>query len=198
MSTLTSPDRVRAQVRAQVRIQGRSQRTAAVAVERARLSLVPPRRVRPPRAPFAVLVFAVLAAGIVGLLLFNTHMQQASFHATQLQQEADDLTARQQKLDMELEALRYPQRLAQAGRDLGLVVPPVPTFISLADGKVLGVPTVATPDDAERITGRPATLPPALNPPPIIKKVIVPPAGPTNPTTDGPASTANGAGAGTN
>jgi hypothetical protein len=99
---------------------------------------------------------------------------------------------------MELEALRDPQRLAQAGRDLGLVVPPVPASINLEDGKVLGVPTVATPDDAERITGRPATLPPALKPPPIVKKVIVPPADPTNTAADGPASPANGAGAGTN
>ena len=193
MSTLSSPDRVR--VRVPNRSQSRAQRSAAAAVERARLSLVPVRRTDAPRAPFAVLVFAVLAAGVVGLLLFNTHMQQASFYATELQTQADDLTARQQKLDMELEELRDPQRLAQAGRDLGLVVPPVPAFISLKDGKVLGVPTVSTPDDYVRIKGLPAHLPDALDPDPIIKRVK---AATTNPADDGRASAGNAAGTGTN
>lgn len=195
MSSLTSPDGVRAQTR----LAGRTQRTAAAAVERARLSLVPARRTVTPRAPFAVLVLAVLALGVVGLLLFNTHMQQASFQATALQQQADDLVAQQQKLDMELQELRDPQRLAEAGRDLGLVAPPVPAFIRLVDGKVLGVPTVATPDDYVPVMGLPATLPAELDPEPIIRTVRAPKADPrTNPTGNGPASGNGAAGAGTN
>jgi hypothetical protein len=149
----------------------RAPRFAEAAVERARLSLVPVRRTRPPRAPFAVLVFAILGAGVVGLLMFNTHMQQASFYATRLQHQADDLTARQQALDMELERLRAPQRLAEAGKELGMVAPGVPAFVRLGDGTVIGTPTPASPEDAVRIEPLPAGLPDALRRKPIIVRV---------------------------
>jgi hypothetical protein len=118
-----------------------------------------------------VLVFAILGAGVVGLLMFNTHMQQASFYATRLQNRADDLTARQQALDMELERLRAPQRLAQAGKALGMVAPGVPAFVRLSDGTVVGNPTPASPDDAVRIDPLPAGLPAPLQRKPIIVRV---------------------------
>ena len=61
-------------------------RFAEAAVERARLTVVPPRRAigqtQAARTPFAVLVIAMLVAGVVGLLMFNTNMQQSSFRAT--------------------------------------------------------------------------------------------------------------------
>ncbi|MGY2875295.1 hypothetical protein ACVW00_002485 [Marmoricola sp. URHA0025 HA25] len=159
MSTLMSQARARAP------------RFAEAAVERARLSLVPVRRTRPPRAPFAVLVFAILGAGVVGLLMFNTHMQQASFYATRLQQHADDLTARQQALDIDLEQLRAPQRLAEAGKALGMVAPGVPAFVRLSDGSVVGTPTPASPEDAVRIEPLPPGLPAALQRKPIVIRV---------------------------
>ena len=154
----------------------RAPRLAEAAVERARLTLVPARTTRAPRAPFAVLVLAILAAGVVGLLMFNTHMQQGSFYATRLQQHASDLTARQQALDMQLERLRAPQRLATAGKALGMVAPGVPAFVKLSDGSVVGTPTPASPDDAVRINPLPAQLPAPLRPKPIIVRVPAPPA----------------------
>ncbi len=160
MSTLRSPAGFRAA------------RPALAAVERARLALVPTRRVRAPRAPFAVLVLAILGAGVVGLLVFNTQMQQASFYATDLQKQADDLASRSQSLDMELDRLRDPQRLAQAGKELGMVAPSVPAFVNLSDGRVVGTPTAAVPEDAVRINPLPAQLPAPLRPKPIIKKVL--------------------------
>ena len=146
-------------------------RFAEAAVERARLSVVPGQVVRAPRAPFAVLVLGILVAGVVGLLMFNTHMQQASFYATSLQQRADALTAQQQSLDMDLERLRDPQRLAHAGRQLGLVVPAVPSFVRLSDGAVLGTPTAATPDDGMRIKPFPVGKPASLRPAPLVIRV---------------------------
>jgi hypothetical protein len=166
----------------------RAPRLAEAAVERARLTLVPVRSPRAPRAPFAVLVFAILGAGVVGLLMFNTHMQQASFYATRLQQKADDLTARQQALDMELERLRAPQRLAAAAKGLGMVAPGVPAFVNLTDGTVIGTPAPAIPDDAVRIDPLPAGLPAPLKPRPII--VRVPATAST--TTTGTATTQQG------
>ena len=151
----------------------RAPRLAEAAVK-ARLTLVPARSARAPRAPFAVLVFAILGAGVVGLLMFNTHMQQASFYATRLQARADDLTARKQSLDMQLERLRAPQRLAEAGKQLGMVAPGVPAFVRLSDGSVLGTPTPASPDDAVRINPMPAALPAPLRPKPIIVRVPAP------------------------
>lgn len=150
-------------------------RAAWEAVERARLTVVPHRRVRAPRAPFAVLVIALLAGGVVGLLMFNTHMQQVSFRATALQARADALTAKEQTLSMQLADLRDPQVLAQRARKLGMVVPPEPAFIRLSDGKVIGDPVVTTSADAVRIHPFPAHKPAALNPSPRIVRVAAPP-----------------------
>ncbi len=172
MSSLLSPARVR------------MPRPASSAVERARLALVPVRVTRAPRAPFAALVLGVLAAGIVGLLMFNTHMQQGAFYATSLQAKADALTAREQSLQMQLDQLRDPQHLAQVGRSLGMVAPGTPAFVDLATGHILGKPTVATSADGVRVTPLPAGLPSPLNPSPIIVRVQAP-VNPTTPTVPG-------------
>lgn len=163
-------------------------RAAREAVERARLTVVPRRAVRAPRAPFAVLVIALLTGGVVGLLMFNTHMQQVSFKATALQQRADALTAKEQTLGMELAHLRDPQVLAQRGKKLGMVVPPEPAFIRLSDGKVIGKPVVATTADGVRIHPFPARKPAALDPRPRIVRVQAP----TTSTSTGVASTNSG------
>jgi cell division protein FtsB len=162
---------------------------AVAAVERARLSLVQPRRTPAPRAPFVVLVLAILGAGVVGLLMFNTHMQQTSFYATRLQQRADALVARQQKLDLELEGLRDPQRLALAARDLGMVAPGVPAFIELGAGRIVGTPTVASPEDTVTIKPKPPALPAPLKPAPLVITVRQPATTPTTPTTPTTATT---------
>ncbi|MDQ6641371.1 MAG: hypothetical protein M3Y66_02630 [Actinomycetota bacterium] len=146
-------------------------RFADAAVERARLTVVPSRAARAPRAPFVVLVVLLLAGGVAGLLAFNTSMQQASFQATALEQRAGDLAAQQQSLSMDLERLRDPQELAKAAKRLGMVPPPNPAFIRLSDGRVLGVPMAATTLDAMRINPLPAAKPNVLAPPPKIVKV---------------------------
>jgi hypothetical protein len=173
----------------------RTARTAAAAVERARLALVPTRSVSAPRAPFAVLVFLLLGAGVVGLLMFNTHMQQGSFYATRLQDKADRLQARSQALDMQLDQLRDPQHLADAGRKLGMVAPAVPALLNLSTGRILGVPTVTLPGDAMRVTPLPAGLPKSLKPTPIIHRVqapTVPANTPANTPGNTPGKTAAG------
>jgi hypothetical protein len=159
-------------------------RFAEAAVERARLTVVPQRslgRTQAARTPFAVLVLGMLAAGVVGLLMFNTHMQQASFTATALQAQVTELTAKEQSLNMELDALRDPQRLATAAKDLGMVPPSQPAFVRLADGRVLGNPTPATTGDAVRINPLPPAKPAALVPRPIIIKVPAAPLLPVPP-----------------
>ena len=152
MSTLISPLMEGARTRVP--------RFAEAAVERARLTVVPPRRslgrTQAARTPFAVLVIAILAAGVVGLLMFNTSMQQTSFKATALQDRVNVLTAKEQSLALELDALRDPQNLAVSAKELGMVAPSQPAFVRLADGRVLGNPTPATVGDTVRV--EPAAL----------------------------------------
>jgi len=170
------------------------------AAERARLALVPVRRVDAPRAPFAVLVFLILGAGVVGLLMFNTQMQQDSFYATRLQQQADRLTAQQQSLQMELDGLRDPQHLAWAASQLGMVQAPVPAQINLLTGKVDGIPTVATPADRIIINPKLTTVRPSWQPPTKVVTVTAAPPAKSGQTGAGvgPASPKKGAAAGRN
>jgi hypothetical protein len=141
-------------------------RFAEAAVERARLTVVPSRRslgrTQAARTPFAVLVIGMLAAGVVGLLMFNTNMQQASFTATDLQNRVNAATAKEQSLNMELDQLRDPQRLAAAAKRHGMVAPALPAFVRLSDGSVLGKPTPASPADGVRINPLPAPKPASL------------------------------------
>ncbi len=145
-------------------------RFAEAAVERARLTVVPRAARRAPRMPFVVLVLLVLVLGVVGLLLFNTSMQQASFRATAMQDRAEALTAKEQALQMDLARLRDPQRVAERARHLGMVPPSSPAFLRLSDGKVLGTPEPASSANALRITPLPTRKPLDLRPAPVVVK----------------------------
>jgi cell division protein FtsL len=152
-------------------IRHRVPRIAQEAVERARLSVVPRTRTRAPKVPFVTLVSLVLVGGIVGLLLFNTSMQQASFAATALEEEATNLAAREQTLQMELDELRNPQRVATQAQQMGMVVPAAPTFLTLGGGAVEGVKTPATPEDRLNLTPPAPVKPEILAPAPTIVEV---------------------------
>jgi hypothetical protein len=145
---------------------------AEAAVERARLTVVPRRRTRAARMPFVVLVSLVLLGGVIGLLLFNTSMQQASFAATSLEEQANTLTAREQTLQMELEVLRDPQRVAEHAQNLGMVPAANPVFLRLSDGKVLGERVPATPANRLRVRPLPPAKPAVLTPAPIVHEVL--------------------------
>lgn len=125
-------------------------RIAQAALDRARLTVVPrTRRSRAPRVPFVTFVSVILLAGVVGLLLFNTSMQQASFRETALEKQATDLSAQQEALEMDLQSLREPQRVARAAQRLGMVIPSTPAgVLDLGSGKVTGDPTPATAEDS--------------------------------------------------
>ncbi|PUA80559.1 hypothetical protein [Nocardioides currus] len=153
---------------------------ASAAVEKARLTVVPRARTRAPKVPFVTLVTLVLISGVVGLLLFNTSMQQASFAATSLEDEATNLAAREQTLQMELEDLRNPQRVAMQAQDMGMVVPAAPTFLGL-DGTVRGEKVPALPENKLDLTPPAPIKPKILAPEPTVVKVT---AEPTPTTTE--------------
>jgi hypothetical protein len=149
-------------------------RIAQEAVSRARLTVVPRVRSRAPRVPFVTLVTLVLVGGVVGLLLFNTSMQQASFAASSLEEQADALAAREQTLRMELDDLRNPQRVALEAQEMGMVIPSAPVFIDLEAGKFEGVPTPAAPEQALRLQPPAPTKPAILAPRAQVVKVLAP------------------------
>lgn len=149
-------------------LRGRLPRLAGDAVERARLRVVArPARAASPRLPFVVLVSMLLVGGVVGLLLFNTSMQQASFAASSLEQQARTLDAREQELRSQLEGMRNPQRLARTAARRGMVIPPAPCFLPLGGAPVEGVCTPASAQDALPVEPPPIARPAAFDPPPV-------------------------------
>ena len=141
-------------------------RIAQEAVDKARLTVVPRVRSRAPRVPFMTLVSLVLVGGIVGLLLFNTSMQQASFTASALESEADTLAAREQTLRMELDVLRNPQHVAEQARRMGMVTAGSPAFLRLSDDSIVGQAGPPNPAENVRIFPPAPKLPAVLNPAP--------------------------------
>lgn len=137
---------------------------AQEAVDRARLTVVPRVRSRAPKVPFIALVTLVLVGGVVGLLMFNTSMQQASFTAASLESQATALAAREQGLDAELENLRDPQRLAEQAQAMGMGVPVAPTFLDLRSGRVTGPATPVAATDGIQLRGRAPVKPAELEP----------------------------------
>lgn len=130
---------------------------------RGRLAVVP--RVRHvARVPFVSLVTLLLLGGVVGLLLFNTSMQQASFASTALESQADNLAARQQTLQSELDELRSPQAVAERARDLGMVVPSTPAFLDLGTGEVVGGRPAGAVEDQLRLLPNAPAKPAGLRP----------------------------------
>ncbi|WP_183094097.1 hypothetical protein [Nocardioides stalactiti] len=148
-------------------LRARLPRIAEVAVQRARLTVVPRPRTRPraPRVPFVTLVSAIMLAGVLGLLLFNTSMQQASFRASALEDQAMHLTAQEQALRSQLQVLRDPKRIAARAQDRGMVLPTgAACVLDLGSGRVAGtcagaLPDVTIPTDAPG-RKRPAFLDP--------------------------------------
>jgi cell division protein FtsL len=123
--------------------------------ERARLTVVPQRAPRVARVPFVILMLLLLGAGLVGLLVLNTSLQQGAFQAAALQTRQVALSTRQHDLELEVSTLQNPQRLARVAQRLGMVPNTNPVFIDAANGRVLGSPAPAIPG-----TG------PELRPPP--------------------------------
>ena len=176
-------------------------RFAEAAVERARLTVVPRRAAKAPKVPFVTLVSLLLVGGVVGLLLFNTSMQQASFAATALESHASLLDAKEQSLQMRLDNLRDPQKVASRAKSLGMVPSTTPAFLRLSDGgvpaKLLGTPTVAAPADAMRIAPMPTRKPKNLRPDPVIVRLDPPAKAPKKQDDTTRGSSDDGAGTGT-
>lgn len=135
----------RSSVRPSAAVPGRSERALGTARERA-LRIVAPARNRARRAPFVVVVVMVLSAGLVGLIVMNTALQDQAFHLARLQREASSLEVRQQQLQHTEDRLAEPSSLARSAAALGMVPNAAPVFLRPSTGEVIGVPTPAEPN----------------------------------------------------
>lgn len=149
-------------------MRGHIPRIAETTLRRARLGVVRRPPTQASKAPFVTVVVLLLAGGMLGLLVLNTSMQQASFHADDLQEKAARLQAREQALTMRLADIRDPQGLARRARDLGMVPGPAPAYLRLPGGKVVGAPKRATAHTEFKVAPPRTARPDALRPDPVV------------------------------
>ncbi len=119
---------------------------------RLKIRLAPPVPVAVPRAPFIVLLVLVVVAGVLGILVLNSKINQNAFKLDALRASQAELDLRQQQLEQFIAEKESPGSLAAAATKLGLSDPGPPAFILLPDGKVIGVPRPAggTPSNASQ------------------------------------------------
>lgn len=116
--------------------QPRADRSARVGASRD----APPAPVAAPRTPFVMLVVILVAAGIVGLLVLNTKINENSYQLQQMRDAQTTLDTKEQNLRSQLAARQSPGNLAAAARRLGLVPAHSPAFLQLPDGRVFSMP----------------------------------------------------------
>ncbi|MFD7641263.1 septum formation initiator family protein [Kitasatospora sp. NPDC059795] len=94
------------------------------------------------RTPFAVLVVTLLSAGLLGLLMLNTALNEGAFTLSRLKKQTTEATDQQQTLQQEIAAQSAPDALEQRARELGMVPGGDPVFLGV-DGGVTGKPKAA-------------------------------------------------------
>ncbi|KMO93755.1 hypothetical protein [Streptomyces roseus] len=94
--------------------------------------------------PFVLLVVALLAGGLISLLLLNSALNQGSFQLSKLKKETTALTDEEQALQRDVDGYSAPDALQRRAHELGLVPGGSPVFIG-PDGKVTGTAAVAEP-----------------------------------------------------
>jgi hypothetical protein len=95
------------------------------------------------RAGLVVGCMALLASGLVALLLLNVSLERGSYVLQDQQTKTTQLQDQAQTLREQLAALQAPQNLAAQATKLGMVPNPNAAFLRASDGKILGVPTRA-------------------------------------------------------
>src|SRR3954454_19765524 len=107
---------------------------------RPRLALVPPVAGRAPKAPFVVLVAALLVGGLVGVLALHTALAEDSFRLHDLQARSAALADQEHALEQQGAADASALALTRRAEALGMVRSENPAFIRLSDGRILGKP----------------------------------------------------------
>ena len=99
-----------------------------------------PEPVAVPRPAFVGGVVALVIAGIVGLLMLNTVINEDAYQLQELRGEASQLDQSEQTLNDELSNLNSPNNLEAAATRYGMVKPDKVTFLYLPEGETVEVP----------------------------------------------------------
>jgi hypothetical protein len=141
------------------------------------LRVVPAAIRRTGNGGFAVLCMALLAVGLVSLLMMNTALASGIYQLKDLRAESGTLTDQQEQLTQVVDDLRSPRNLADRAQQMGMVPAKSMAFVRLSDGTVIGQ---AQPAAAEQRLNVVTT---AIPPPP-------PPPAPATPAATAPANPA--------
>jgi len=117
---------------------------APVPRRRPRLRVAPPLPVAVPRAPFVIMLLVIVVAGVLGVLVINTKINENAFRLSDLQDQQTALDQQEQQLAQRLAGIESATSLAAAAKRLGLVPAGSSAFIELPNGRTLGVPAPAT------------------------------------------------------
>jgi hypothetical protein len=90
-----------------------------------------------------MVVVSIVVVGVLGVLVLNTRINENAFRLDSLRQQKSTLDHQEQALARELAERESPGELRAAAARLGLVPAGAPAFISLPDGRVVGVPQPA-------------------------------------------------------
>jgi len=144
------------------------------------LRVVPAAIRRTGNGGFAVLCMALLAVGLVSLLMMNTALASGIYQLKDLRSESGTLTDQQEQLTQVVDDLRSPRNLADRAQQMGMVPAKSMAFVRLSDGAVIGE---AQPAAAEQRLNVVTTAVPPPAPPPA-------PANPAATAPPTPAATA--------
>ncbi len=105
--------------------------------------LAAPAPVALPRTSFIVLVAGVVIAAVLGVLVLNTKINENSFTLDNLRTQQAALDEHEQQLSRQLADLESTGNLSAQAARLGLVPAGTPAFLTLPNGKIVGVPQPA-------------------------------------------------------
>jgi hypothetical protein len=122
--------------------------------DRGDLRVAPPAPVSAPRAPFVAFILVVVVAGVLGILVLNTKISENAFRLSHLEDQQNTLDEQEQQLNQQLDHDSSPTNLHALAREQGMVDAGQPAYITLPDGRVLGVPQPA--NGVPSVTGQQA------------------------------------------
>jgi hypothetical protein len=90
-----------------------------------------------PRASFVILMLTLVVAGVLGVLLLNTQINEDAFRLDHLRSQQSDLDLKEQQARQKLAERSSTGNLAADAERAGLVPAASPTFINLNTGQVV-------------------------------------------------------------
>lgn len=96
-----------------------------------------------PKLVFAFIAVAAVAAIVVIQLLLSVGLSQGAYQLSSLESQSRQLGWQRQELATDVAAISSPQIIASNAEKIGMTMGGTPAYISLSNGKIVGVPSEA-------------------------------------------------------